>query len=47
MDAEVADPDEEDRGVDGKDPEHKVEERVGVVEEVVVGAGMLGGQNDY
>lgn len=41
VDGEVVGPDEEDGDVDGEDPDHEDEDRVGVVIEIMVGAGSL------
>ena len=41
VDGEVADPDEEDGSINWEDPEHKVEDGVGVVVKVLVRSGML------
>ena len=42
VDGEVVGPDEEDHDVDGEDPDHEEEDRVGVIVEIMIGAGGLG-----
>jgi hypothetical protein len=41
VDGKIVNPDDEDRKVDGEDPEHEYEQTVDVVVEVVVVAGSL------
>lgn len=42
VNGEVVGPDEEDHDVDGQYPDHEEEDRVGVIVEIMVGAGGLG-----
>lgn len=41
MNREIMDPDHENRNIDWKDTEHKHENRVGVIVEIMVGWGSL------